>query len=91
MSDEEMDVYGDTGIESKNAKIDGWLKFVYIILPIWGIIWMFLYWNGVHGWLDRGHWNELEKAANTTISNHNYSESDKLRENRKSTRHAAHY
>lgn len=69
MSDDEdhVDVYGDTGIVSHNAKIAWWLKFLYVVLPIWGVIWMFLYWNGVSGWLDRGYWLELEKAAQTTF------------------------
>ncbi|NGX41999.1 MAG: hypothetical protein K940chlam7_00273 [Chlamydiae bacterium] len=66
--DEELEKYGDPRIASGNAKIPGWLKVVYFSLPIWGIIWLFLYWNGVSGWLDRGHWNQLEKAANTTYS-----------------------
>lgn len=65
MSEEELDVYGDTGIESKNAEIPGYLKFLYITLPILGIISLYLYWDGSHGWLDRGYWHELQKAANT--------------------------
>lgn len=65
MSDEELDVYGDTGIESKNAKIPFFLKVLYITLPLWGFFSLYLYWNGSHGWLDRGYWHELQKAANT--------------------------
>lgn len=68
MSEDELDVYGDSGIESRNANIDRWLKFFYIVLPIWGVFWLFFYWNGSTGWLDRGYWNQLEKAANTTYT-----------------------
>ncbi len=64
MSD--IEDYGDEGIASADAKVPGWLKWSYIILPIWGFIWLFLYWNGSVGWLDRGYWQQLERAANTT-------------------------
>jgi len=74
MSEEELEVYGDTQIASGHGKIDTWLIFFYIALPIWGVIWMFLYWNGVHGWLDRGHWHQLEKAANTTFPHRHFNE-----------------
>lgn len=43
-----------------------WLYWSYIILPIWGVVTFFLFWNGSHGWLDRGYWQQLEKAADTT-------------------------
>jgi hypothetical protein len=72
--DEEVDVYADPDITSGHAKIDGWLKFFYIVLPIWGVIWLFLYWNGSHGWLDRGYWHQLEKAANTMFPLSNYND-----------------
>ncbi|NGX58394.1 MAG: hypothetical protein K940chlam3_01301 [Chlamydiae bacterium] len=44
-----------------------WLNLVYIFVPIWGIVVFFLYWNGSYGWLDRGYWEQLQKAANTTF------------------------
>lgn len=62
----EIDFYGDPGITSAHNPIPGWLIATYIILPIWGIICFALFWNGSHGWLDRGYWSALEKAANTT-------------------------
>lgn len=71
MSDEELHEYGDPGIVSGDAKIPLWLKVTYIILPIWGIIWFALYWNGERGWLDRGYWIQLERAANTTYPSYN--------------------
>ena len=74
ISDDEIEQYGETGIYSADAKVPLWLKIAYIALPIWGIIWMFLYWNGASGWIDRGQWWELEKAANTQWSDINYSE-----------------
>ena len=58
--------FGDEGIdEYDDVKIPTFLKIVYILLPIWGIFWMYMYWNGSEGWLDRGYWKELEGAAGT--------------------------
>lgn len=63
----EVEEYGDPGITSyEGEKVPRWLMATYILLPIWGIISFILYWNGSHGWLDRGYWGELQKAANTT-------------------------
>jgi hypothetical protein len=64
----EVEEYGDSGIESYDKKIPGWLKFVYFSLPFWGILWLYLYWDGSHGWLDRGYWGDLQRAANTTFN-----------------------
>lgn len=64
----ERDLYGDDQLESKNASIPGWLKLTYLLLPIWGIIWFMLFWNGTEGWLDRGHWKQLEEAAKTNLT-----------------------
>lgn len=64
---EELEEYGDPGILSADAKVPGWLKLTYLILPIWGVISFLMYWNGSWGWLDRGYWQELQRAANTTF------------------------
>jgi len=69
---DEIEFYGDPGITSLDAKVPRWLKLTYIILPIWGVIVLFLYWNGSHGWLDRGSWKELQQAANTTYPFRDY-------------------
>jgi|APSaa5957512535_1039671.scaffolds.fasta_scaffold633806_2 hypothetical protein len=53
--------------EIPDTKVPKFLKLLYLILPIWGIIWFFLYWNGSNGYLDRGHWRELQEAAKTTF------------------------
>lgn len=63
--DDELEAYPD-GLFSKDAKVAGWLKATYIILPIWGVITFLIFWNGSHGWLDRGYWDQLQRAANTT-------------------------
>lgn len=83
---EELAEYGDSGIKEGNVAIPKWLKLCYVTLPIWGIIWWFLYWNGVQGWLDRGYWNELEKVANTTFPLKNYNESPKSAANKAAPR-----
>lgn len=64
----EIEMYaGDQSIRSADAKVPLWLKLTYIILPIWGVISFSMYWNGSHGWLDRGYWQQLQRAANTTF------------------------
>lgn len=65
--EEEVDVYGDDYIVSKDAKVPRWLILTYIILPIWGICSLVYYINGSRGWLDRGYWHQLQKAALTTV------------------------
>lgn len=42
-----------------------WLKISYILIPLWGFVAFYLYWNGSHGFLDRGHWEQLQQVANT--------------------------
>ena len=44
-----------------------YLKLSYILCISWGIVWMWMFWSGSWGWLDRGSWQGLEKAANTTM------------------------
>ncbi len=64
---EEIETYGDDYIASYDRKVPKWLKWTYIILPIWGVITWYYYINGSHGWLDRGYWGQLQRAANTTF------------------------
>ena len=59
--DNEVDEFDDT-------KVPTFLKWTYLILPVWGLIWGYLYWDGSAGWLDRGYWQELEAAAKTTFT-----------------------
>ncbi len=63
----EIEEYGDPGILSADAPVPTFLKWTYILLPIWGIIAFSLYWNGSSGWLDRGYWRQLQEAAGTTF------------------------
>jgi hypothetical protein len=72
--DEDIEYYGDQTIASKDAKVPRWLKWSYPIIILWGFVWLFLYWNGAHGWIDRGYWYQLEQAANTTIPFENATE-----------------
>jgi hypothetical protein len=59
-ADNEVQEYHDTPIPK-------FLMAIYVILPIWGIVWWALYWNGSQGFLDRGYWSDLERAAGTTM------------------------
>lgn len=65
--DEYGDEYGDEGIKSLDAKVPKFLIWTYAILPIWGLITLWWFWNGSLGWFDRGSWRQLQIAANTTF------------------------
>ncbi len=65
--DEELEYFGDTGIASAHAPVPRWLLWNYVFWAVFGLFWFALYWNGSWGYLDRGHWQELQKAANTTF------------------------
>jgi hypothetical protein len=60
--------YADNEVrEYEDTNVPTFLKWVYVILPIWGVIWWWLYWDGSTGALDRGKWQQLERAAQTTM------------------------
>lgn len=61
----EIEEYGDEGILSANAPIPWWLKLNYVLWIVVGLVTFYFFWNGSVGWLDRGYWNELQRAANT--------------------------
>lgn len=63
---EEFDFYEGGSISSAHGGIPKWLWFFYIAMPLWGLVWFYLYWNGSSGWLDNGYWQQLQRAANTT-------------------------
>ncbi|HEV8052748.1 MAG TPA: hypothetical protein VGP47_09645, partial [Parachlamydiaceae bacterium] len=63
---DDLELYGDPGIASRNAPVPKWLLFVNFSCVALGLLWLFLFWNGSYGWLDRGYWSELQRAANTT-------------------------
>lgn len=69
---EEPEYYGDPGITSNDAPVPKWLIWTYITLPFWGLLTFYLYWNGSHGFLDRGYWQQLQRASNTTYPQVNY-------------------
>lgn len=59
--------YDDNEIVSKETPIPGWLKLIYVVSLSLGLSTAILYWNGSWGWLDRGYWEELQRAAFTTF------------------------
>lgn len=75
----EVEEYGDEMIRSYDAKVPPFLKWTYLLLPIWGIITLYIFWNGSIGWFDRGAWQQLQIAANTTFptENHDLSNTEK--------------
>ena len=47
--------------------IPKWLLIFYWTLPIWGVIWFFVFLSGNDSsFLDRGAWSELQESALTT-------------------------
>lgn len=66
-NENEAELYGDPGIASYDAKVPKFLLLTYLLLPIWGVVTFFYFWNGSLGWFDRGYWHELQIAANTTF------------------------
>ncbi len=73
---DEIDYYGDEYIASYHGTVPRWLKYQYAIWIIFGIVWFGLFWNGSWGYLDRGYWQQLQRAANTTIPFGNHNEID---------------
>lgn len=63
--DPDTEYYGDPGIMSRDAEVPKSLIFSYFFWIVWGFITLYLFWNGSWGWLDRGYWQELQRAANT--------------------------
>jgi len=72
--EEEIEYYADGSLSSTDYAIPLWIKLCFVALPVWGVVWFFLHWNGMNGWFDRGSWFELEKAANTTYPYRNVNE-----------------
>lgn len=64
---DDIEYYGDEYIASYHGTVPSWLKFNYIFWLAWGVVWFILFWNGSAGYLDRGYWQQLQRAANTTF------------------------
>lgn len=60
-----LELYGDPEIASFDSKVPLFLMLTYILLPVWGLITLYYFWNGSIGWLDQGYWKELQIVANT--------------------------
>ena len=58
-------------LEHTDKPYPKFLYYVYVILPIWGVYCLYSYWGGTQGALDRGHWQELQNAAFTTLKSTN--------------------
>jgi hypothetical protein len=58
---------GDQIHELEGTKVPTFLKWVYALLPILGLIAWYKFWNGSEGWMDRNHWKQLQQAARTTF------------------------
>lgn len=69
--EDEIEEYAEQ-ITSKDAPVPLFLKITYATLPFWGIFAMYYYWEGSVGWLDRGHWRQLQEVANTSYPRMNY-------------------
>jgi len=72
--DEEKDdllFYGDPRIATGHGKVPGWLMFSYFFWIAVGLFVLVYFWNGSRGWFDRGYWQQLQRAANTTLPTQN--------------------
>lgn len=65
--DDNIEEYGDSLIASKDAPVPRWLIYSYLFWILFGLFWFYYFWNGSYGWLDRGYWQELQRAAGTTF------------------------
>lgn len=61
----DLELYGDPGIASRNAPTPKWLVISNWFFVFLGLLWFYLFWNGSFGFLDRGYWSQLQRAANT--------------------------
>lgn len=75
----EIEHYGDEAIASYDAKVPLFLKLTYFILPFWGALCFYLYWNGSRGWLDRGYWKQLQEVSQTAYP---YNDKSLIKESR---------
>jgi hypothetical protein len=71
---DEIEQYGDESIASYHGTVPNWLKYQYVFWLAWGVVWLWLFWNGSWGYFDRGYWQQLQRAANTTFPMINHSE-----------------
>ena len=62
----DVELYGDPGIASKDHRVPLWLTINNWFWVFFGLFFFYYYINGSHGWLDRGYWAQLQRAANTT-------------------------
>lgn len=63
---DDRETFGDTGIATKDAPIPLFLKLTYILLPLWGLLTLYYFWDGsTSSWLDGRHWKALQEAAGT--------------------------
>jgi len=51
---------------TEERNVPKFLYVVYAVVLVIGILGFFFFWNGSKGWLDRGFWQGLQKAADTT-------------------------
>lgn len=65
--DDDIEEYGDPLIASKDAPVPQWLMYSYLFWVLFGLFWLYYFWNGSYGWFDRGYWQELQRAAGTTF------------------------
>lgn len=89
----DVEFYGDPGIASADARVPRWLVINNWFWVFLGLFLFYYFINGSHGWLDRGYWGQLQRAANTTfpfttreIIEHEAAEKNAARQNPFSTK-----
>ncbi len=66
--EEEIVVFGDNEVTefAHSEPVPLYLKITYVVVVVWGVVWLWQNFDGSGGWIDRGSWHQLQKAANTT-------------------------
>lgn len=67
---EELTLEGPSSEETGdlNMPVPFFLKVTYVVVVAVCIFWGIYFWGGSRGYFDRGHWRQLEVAAQTTSS-----------------------
>jgi hypothetical protein len=45
--DDEIQEYAQGEIRSRHGRINAWLLVVYVVLAVWGVVYLMLYWGGL--------------------------------------------
>ncbi|HYE92186.1 MAG TPA: hypothetical protein VEA38_14250 [Terriglobales bacterium] len=49
MSDDEHEIqeYAQGEVSTRHGRVNAWLLVVYVVLAMWGVVYLMLYWGGL--------------------------------------------